>query len=90
MGATGIGNTYAIVLSGKGSGGSAKIPELLRLPQDCNNHTKTAEQLLPMLLADLKVIMDYLDSPEGISKYSKTCRLFFKAYGTTAFTLWTW
>ena len=54
------------------------------------NHTETAEQSLPMLLADLKVIMDYLDSPEGISKYSEMHRLFFKAYGTTAFTLWTW
>ncbi len=53
------------------------------------NRTETAEQSMPMLPADLKVIMDYMDSPEGISKYSETHRLFFKAYGTTAFTLWT-
>src|SRR6266446_9150122 len=57
--------------------------------KNCKNYTETAEQSLPMLPADLKVIMDYLDSPEGISKYSETRRLFFKAYGTTAFTLWT-
>ncbi len=57
--------------------------------KNCKNRTETAEQSLPMLPVDLKVIMDYLDSPEGISKYSETRRLFFKAYGITAFTLWT-
>ena len=53
------------------------------------NRTETVEQSLPMLPADLKVIMDYLDSPAAISKYSETRRLLFKAYVTTAFTLWT-
>ncbi|KAF7364523.1 hypothetical protein MVEN_00321300 [Mycena venus] len=54
-----------------------------------HNRTSTATQALPMLPADLKVIMEYLDSPEAIKYFTVTQRLYFKAFVTTAFTLWT-
>ncbi|KAF7351924.1 hypothetical protein MVEN_01154200 [Mycena venus] len=54
-----------------------------------HNRTSTATQALPMLPADLKVIMDYLDSPEAIKYFTVTQSLYFKAFVTTAFTLWT-
>ncbi|KAJ7456105.1 hypothetical protein FB451DRAFT_1564714 [Mycena latifolia] len=54
-----------------------------------HNRTGTATQALPMLPADLKIIMEYLDSEEAIKYFSVTQRLYFKAFATTAFTLWT-
>ncbi|KAJ7050595.1 hypothetical protein C8F01DRAFT_1377498 [Mycena amicta] len=54
-----------------------------------HNRTSTATQALPMLPADLKIIMAYLDSPEATEHLSLTKRLYFKAFATTAFTLWT-
>ncbi|KAG5649416.1 hypothetical protein H0H81_004005 [Sphagnurus paluster] len=42
-----------------------------------------------MLPKDLKVIMDYLDSKETVESMDLTRRLYFKAFATTAFTLWT-
>lgn len=54
-----------------------------------DNRTGTATQALPMLPKDLKVLMNYLDSDEGVSGMSLTRRLYFKAFATTAFTLWT-
>ncbi|KAJ6533640.1 hypothetical protein B0H19DRAFT_1081055 [Mycena capillaripes] len=54
-----------------------------------HNRTGTATQALPMLPADLKIIMEYLDSGEAIKYFTVTQRLFFKAFATTAFTLWT-
>ncbi|KAF7354486.1 hypothetical protein MVEN_01137900 [Mycena venus] len=54
-----------------------------------HNRTSTATQALPMLPADLKVIMEYLDSPEAIKYFTVTQRLYFKTFVTTAFTLWT-
>lgn len=54
-----------------------------------DNKTETTQQSLPMLPSDLEIIMKYLDSAEGNAKYSKTRRLFFKAFASTAFTLWT-
>ncbi|KAF7342137.1 hypothetical protein MVEN_01801400 [Mycena venus] len=40
-----------------------------------HNRTSTATQALPMLPADLKVIMEYLDSPEAIKYFTVTQRL---------------
>ncbi|KAJ7764056.1 hypothetical protein DFH07DRAFT_770705 [Mycena maculata] len=57
--------------------------------QNCHNRTSTATQALPMLPADLKMIMEYLDSTEAIKYFTVTQRLYFKAFLTTAFTLWT-
>lgn len=54
-----------------------------------NNRTETTEQSLPMLPKDLEVIMQYLDSPEGIIGFAETRRLFWKAFSSTAITLWT-
>ncbi|KAJ7637951.1 hypothetical protein DFH06DRAFT_1432567 [Mycena polygramma] len=54
-----------------------------------HNRTSTATQALPMLPADLKMIMEYLDSDEAIKYFTVTQRLYFKAFITTAFTLWT-
>ncbi|KAJ7718975.1 hypothetical protein DFH07DRAFT_973107 [Mycena maculata] len=54
-----------------------------------HNRTSTATQALPMLPADLKMIMEYLDSPEAIEYFTVTQRLYFKAFVSTAFTLWT-
>lgn len=54
-----------------------------------NNRTETTQQSLPMLPKDLKVIMDYLDSPAARSAFTETRRLYFKAFATAAFTLWT-
>ncbi|KAJ6590770.1 hypothetical protein B0H10DRAFT_1961038 [Mycena sp. CBHHK59/15] len=49
----------------------------------------TATQALPMLPADLKIIMEYLDSEEAIKYFTLTKRLYFKVFITTTFTLWT-
>ncbi|KAK7035132.1 hypothetical protein R3P38DRAFT_3184690 [Favolaschia claudopus] len=54
-----------------------------------HSRTGTATQALPMLPADLKVIMAYLDSDEGAKAFTVTQRLYFKAFASTAFTLWT-
>ncbi|KAJ7087564.1 hypothetical protein B0H15DRAFT_982779 [Mycena belliarum] len=54
-----------------------------------HNRTSTATQALPMLPADLKIILEYLDSEEAIKYFTVTQRLYFKAFATTAFTLWT-
>ncbi|KAF8326289.1 hypothetical protein F5887DRAFT_1084601 [Amanita rubescens] len=53
------------------------------------NRTGTVIQALPMFPKDFKVIMDYLDGKEGSDKVSVTRRLYFKAFATTAFALWT-
>jgi hypothetical protein len=53
------------------------------------NRTGTSTQALPMLPKDLKTIMDYLNSSEGVSSTTETRRLYFKAFATTAFALWT-
>lgn len=53
------------------------------------NRTGMATQALPMLPKDLKILFDYLDSPEGCMKFTLTQRLYFKAFASTAFTLWT-
>ncbi|KAJ7859386.1 hypothetical protein B0H13DRAFT_2570585 [Mycena leptocephala] len=54
-----------------------------------HNRTGTATQALPMLPADLRLIMAYLDSAEAIEYFTVTQRLYFKAHATTAITLWT-
>ncbi|KAJ7900711.1 hypothetical protein B0H14DRAFT_2493618 [Mycena olivaceomarginata] len=54
-----------------------------------HNRTSAATQALPMLPSDLKTIMEYLDSPEAIKYFTITQHLYFKAFVTTAFTLWT-
>ncbi|KAJ6486281.1 hypothetical protein DFH09DRAFT_1291609 [Mycena vulgaris] len=54
-----------------------------------HNRTSTATQALPMLPADLKIILEYLNSEEAVKYFTLTQRLYFKAFVTTAFTLWT-
>jgi hypothetical protein len=53
------------------------------------NRTGITTQALPMFPKDLKAIMDYLDGKEAADKISLTQRLYFKAFATTAFALWT-
>lgn len=53
------------------------------------NKTGIAIQSLPMFPKDLRVIMDYLDGEGGEKQFSLTWKLYFKAFATTAFTLWT-
>ena len=53
------------------------------------NCTGMSNQALPMLPKDLKVIMDYLDGEEAPEYMSPTRCLYFKAFATTAFCLWT-
>ena len=53
------------------------------------NRTGIATQALPMFPKDLKVIMDFLDGSEAAEQIPLTRRLYFKAFATTAFTLWT-
>jgi hypothetical protein len=60
---------------------------VLRVAQKPPQSDDTATQALPMLPADLKVIMDYLDSPEAIKYFTVTQRLYFKVFVATAFTL---
>ncbi|KAE9390676.1 hypothetical protein BT96DRAFT_945947 [Gymnopus androsaceus JB14] len=53
------------------------------------NRTGTSTQALPMLPKDLKILFDYLDSPEGRKKFTLTQQLYFKVFASTAFNLWT-
>ncbi|KAJ3772445.1 hypothetical protein FB446DRAFT_800025 [Lentinula raphanica] len=53
------------------------------------NRTSTYTQALPMLPADLKILFDYLDSCGGSEEFTLTQRLYFKAFSSTAFNLWT-
>ncbi len=53
------------------------------------NRTATVVQALPMLPADMKIIMDYLDTLEGRKDISEVRRLCWKAFATTSFCLWT-
>ncbi|KAF8147030.1 hypothetical protein K438DRAFT_1989996 [Mycena galopus ATCC 62051] len=54
-----------------------------------DNRTGTTTQALPMLPTDLKIILEYLDTEEAMKYFTVTQRLYFKAYVTTAFSLWT-
>jgi hypothetical protein len=54
-----------------------------------DKRTGTSTQALPMLPKDLKVIMTYLDSEQALSEHGETKCLYFKAFATTAFNLWT-
>jgi hypothetical protein len=54
-----------------------------------DKRTGTSTQALPMLPKDLKVIVEYLDSIVGMKEFSVTKNLYFKAFATTAFCLWT-
>ena len=54
-----------------------------------NKHMGTSTQALPMLPADLKVLMEYLDSNEATRELGETKCLYFRAFATTAFSLWT-
>ena len=54
-----------------------------------NKRTGTSTQALPMLPKDLKVVMQYLDGEEAIGELGEMKRLYFKAFATTAFSLWT-
>jgi hypothetical protein len=54
-----------------------------------DKRTGTSTQALPILPKDLKVIVNYLNSQEAIDELSETKCLYFKAFATTAFTLWT-
>jgi hypothetical protein len=46
-------------------------------------------QVLPMLPKDLQIIMEYLDTEDAGKKFTVTQCLYFKAFATIAFTLWT-
>ncbi|KAG5220530.1 phosphate system positive regulatory protein [Salix suchowensis] len=53
------------------------------------NRTATVVQALPMLPADMKVLMDYLDTSEASKNIAEVRRLCWKAFATTSFCLWT-
>ncbi|KAJ8487334.1 hypothetical protein ONZ45_g14383 [Pleurotus djamor] len=53
------------------------------------NRTATANQALPMLPKDMKIILDYLSSSEAATALTDIQRSFYKAFSTTAFNLWT-
>lgn len=53
-----------------------------------NKRTSTSTQALPMLPKDLKVIMDYV-AGEGSKVLGETRSLYFRAFATMAFCLWT-
>jgi hypothetical protein len=57
--------------------------------KNCNRRTGTSGQVLPMLPKDLEIIMQYLDSEEAIRELKETKHLYFKAFATMAFSLWT-
>lgn len=57
--------------------------------KNCDNQTGTSTQVLPMLLKDLKMIINFLDSPDAAEHTSLMKQFYFKAFTTTAFTLWT-
>jgi hypothetical protein len=54
-----------------------------------DNRMGTSTQALPMLPKDFKIIMNFLDTEEAMTNISETRRLYFKAFSTTAFALWT-
>jgi hypothetical protein len=54
-----------------------------------DRRTGTTIQALPMLPQDLKIIMEYLDREDVRQNMSETKRLYFKAFASTAFCLWT-
>ena len=51
--------------------------------------TEMATQALPMLPKDLEAIFNYLDGEAAVVRFSLTQRLYFKAFASIAFTLWT-
>ncbi|KAJ3759479.1 hypothetical protein EV360DRAFT_69470 [Lentinula raphanica] len=53
------------------------------------NRTSTFTQALPMLPADLKILFAYLDSSSGCREFTLTQCLYFKAFASAAFNLWT-
>lgn len=54
-----------------------------------DGRTGTSTQALPMHPGDLKVIFAWLDSPVAVRDLGEQRILYFKAFATTAFTLWT-
>jgi len=54
-----------------------------------SKRTGASTQALPMLPADLKVLMEYLGSDEAMRELGKTKCVYFRAFATTAFCLWT-
>jgi hypothetical protein len=54
-----------------------------------DKRTGTSTQALPMLPKDLKLITDYLSSDDGLRELGETRCLYFKAFASTAFCLWT-
>ena len=55
-----------------------------------SKHTNTSMHALPMLLKDLKTSITYLDGDSCLKNMPKTKQLYFQAFTTTSFTLWTW
>jgi len=56
------------------------------------SHSRTTTDVLehlPMLPKDLEIIMQYLNSEEAIQELRETKHLYFKAFVTMAFSLWT-
>ena len=51
--------------------------------------TGISKQALPMLPKDLTVIMEYLASEPGLTELGETQCLYFQAFASTAFCLWT-
>lgn len=54
-----------------------------------DGRTGTSTQALPMHPGDLKTIFAWLDSPHAAKELGELRVLYFKAFATTAFTLWT-
>lgn len=59
--------------------------------ESLNNKDRSAVtvQAKAMLPDDLRILFEYLDSPQGLKTFTDMQRLYFKAFSLTAFTLWT-
>lgn len=54
-----------------------------------DKRTGSSTQALPMLPKDLKFIVEYLESKDALATLGLVKCLYFKAFATTAFNLWT-
>ncbi|KAI0056179.1 hypothetical protein BV25DRAFT_1921184 [Artomyces pyxidatus] len=87
------GNTWSLnSTTGKWEGNPVFYPEYKVYYESLKRRqlkTGILHQATPMLPKDLKIILDYFSTPEASSRFSQTKILFFSAFATTAFNLWT-
>ncbi|KAG5220440.1 phosphate system positive regulatory protein [Salix suchowensis] len=67
----------------------AILPQCLISTKEQTEPHSNSSTGLPMLPADMKVLMDYLDTSEASKNIAEVRRLCWKAFATTSFCLWT-